>query len=428
MGFPTSDSNYSENNAYIPEISAGRVAEAAWDLGVGDRETSVLSKMKARDDLSQIGDKLQPNEINAQYPGLNADREMTLQEAQFVSDEKQERLESEKILQAASGSFLKGTVLPFVAGAGSAMADPIGFGVGAFTGWGLGKVITKAATQAGKKLALKGASKFALDTFDNAIGNSISEALIWKDKEQTFEEYTSADFLKNAIGGAVIMTGAIHGGAKGLRTVGKMGDKALDSFQRMTDTLAHEGKSPAAMEDVLNIMDSVLDHTPESKGIVEASFGDRVDLGDDMADSMANIKKAHEEGKISTEELESFTEKIEDSEVDNRVLELSQDKEFRLTDEELVKIDEKIKDPRSDLAHDHIAAKTGENMNDYNPETRMDELSQEVDDIFTSKEVDAEGAPVELELEPELKAIKQEMDNDTKLAEAQNDYLKCRLG
>ena len=434
MAFPTSDENYSEDNAYVPEVSAGRVAEAAWDLGVGDRETSVISKMMARDDLSKAGEKLSPEKINEQYPGLNADREMTLQEAQFVFDDKKEREEKEKILSAASGSFLKGTVLPFVAGAGSAMADPLGFAVGAFTGWGLGKAVTsiatkqaiKAGAKAGTKITIEGARKFALDVTDNAIGNSISEALIMKDKEQSFEEYTAADFLKNAIAGSVIMTGAIHGGAKAVRTVAKFGDKHLDSVQRMTDTLVENGKNPEIMNEAFDIMDNVVSHTPESKGIIESNFGDRVELGEDMADAMSNIKKAHEDGKITDSELVSFKEQIEKSEVDDRAMDVEN---FRLTDEEVAKIDEKIKDPSTDIGYNTEASKVADAMEGYDPEARLDEISTEVDEMFGSEEFDFEGNPIVREdLDPEMQTIKTELDNEMKLMEAQDAYLKCRIG
>ena len=444
MSFPTSDENFSEENAYVPEVSAGRVASAAWDIGIGDRETSVLAKMKARDDLSQIGPKVKPAEINAQYPGLNADRDMTLQEAQFTFDLKQEKEESEKILQAASGSFMKGTVLPFVAGAGSAMSDPIGFGIGAFTGWGLGKVGAKiAAGAAGKaaltgiekaataKVGLEGAKKFAMDVFDNSIGNSISEALVWKDREESFEKYTAADFLKNAIGGSVLMTGAIHGAAKSLKTVAKLGDKSLDSFQRMTDTVLEQEISPSVMESHIRIMDSVIDHTAESKGIVESSFEGKVELGDDMADSMANIKQAHSEGKISNEELKSFNEKIQESTVDNRVLDLDKDNAFKFTDEEIVKFNEDMANPKNSIHHDEVASQASDTMEGYDPSIREDEISQEMDDLFSSieqvDEIDTDLAPTRQELDPELKAIKDEMDNDTRIMEAQDEYLKCRL-
>jgi len=201
VAMPFSDP-YSQENAYVPPTSTARIAQASWDLGVEDRETSVIAKMMARDDLSKVGEKVSPEKLNAQFQGLNADRDMTLHEAQFVFDGKEERRKKEAIISSASG-FWQGTVLPFVSGAASSMADPIGFAVGAFTGAALGKAAGRASLSAGRK--------FALDAVDNTIGNSIAEGLVWKDREETFEEYTTKDFLQNAIGGAVIMTGATKG-------------------------------------------------------------------------------------------------------------------------------------------------------------------------------------------------------------------------
>jgi len=465
MGMPISEDNYRIENAYVPPIDSTRVAAAAWDLGVEDRETSVLAKMTAKSELSKIGPKLSPEKINAQFPGMGADREMTAQEAQFTYDLKEERREKEAILASASG-FWQGTALPFVAGSASSMMDPVGFAIGAFTGWGLGKVATKAVSKSAiksgaiklstlemnvfnksvsgtalsaveKKImgeitskgALTGAKKFALDVVDNAIGNSVTEALVWKDRKDSFEEYTTKDFLQNAIGGSVLMTGMIHGGSKILKSAAKAGDKYLSNTQQVVDTLIDNGKSLEAVDDMLKIMDNAITHTDESNIIIKESFGDKVEAGETLVDTAKNIREAYGEGKITEAEVDAYRSRVEESSVvDSRAVDfIDPEYTFNYNDAELDQFNSKVMDNISDVNYSKEVAETSDSLSGYDPERVSSDLESEVDLIFNTKETNADGVELDTPLDPEVEAIKTKMNDDIEVTKIQEAYAKCRV-
>ncbi len=421
MAMPFSEDPYSPENAFVPPTSTSRIVQSAWDSGFEDRETNIIAKMQARESLSKVGEKISPAKLNEQFKGLNADREMTAQEAQFVFDGKEEKRKRDAIVGSASG-FWQGTALPFVVGAASSMADPIGFGIGAFTGWGLGKVVTKAAGG----VALKGASKFALDAVDNTIGNSVAEGLVWKDREETFEEYTTKDFLTNAVGGAVIMTGAIHGGAKILKSAAKVGDKYLRNTQQVVDTLIDNEKNPDAVGEILKVMDKAITHTDESNIIIKESFGDEVEVGETLVDTAANIRKAVEEERISETDVEGYISRVLESDVvDDRAVDLiDSEYSFTHTDAELADFDAKMNDKSSDLSYDKDSEEMAQTLDGYDPEKVRAELDQEVETIFQEK-TGEDGTPVEMDAE--TVKIKEEMERDTAITKIQEEYAKCRV-
>jgi len=475
------DDPFVEENSHVPPISAGRVFEASVDLAVGDRETSVISKFIARESLEETGPKLSVDELGTKYPDLQATFPMTEQGAVFELDLKKEREGHEAIMQAAGDSFWKGTALPFIGGSMSAMADPIGFAVGTFTGWGLGKVAQRQVSKSvikstggkglselkknvfrksitkGVKLSphekiildeitdmtsLKGGKKFALDVFDNMIGNGLSETLVWKDKDQSFQEYTANDFFQNAIAGSILVTGAMHGGSKTLKLLGKMGDVQLKTNQDMVDVMIDEGKNLDMIDESIKIQTKVAEHSTHTTAAMEGSFGDKVDVGEDMVDAMKNIKEAHAEGKITDAEVDGFMKKVEeDQNIDSRALEMGEGKQFKHTPEEeleLIKMMEK--------KEDSVVAKANEAMDGYDPEASDKIISDEIDELFADAEVKAEVkvegdvktegktevAPKEEAkvkvLDPETAKIKQEMQKNLKIVEAQEAYLKCRVG
>ena len=457
------DDPYTEDNAYVPPVDATRVWKASFDLAEGERETSIMSKFIARDELDAQGPVLSAAENNKRLEGFNSDRPMTAVRAQFEYDMKKEREEKEAIVAAAADSFFGGTVVPFVAGAASASLDPVGVAVGAFTGWGLGKVaqrqISKSVISAtgGKglsaleknvfqksitsgvklspvekkvlkeiteKTSVKGAKKFALDVFDNMIGNSAAEALVWKDKDQSMEQYTVEDFLQNAVMGSILVTGAVHAGSKSLKVLKNLGDTQLKETQNFVDTLIDQQKSLDVVDEAISIIDRVHEHNETTLATIEKNFGGKVEAGENMAETMKNVKKAHEDGVINDAELESFVNDVKESaEIDSRVLDATEDAPFKYTDKE--QQDLKTIMDKSEISP---ATKISEGMEGYDPVARDQEIAAEVDNIFESNEVDAEGNVIEMELDPELKKIKDEMDVDMKIIEAQEAYLKCRVG
>lgn len=420
MGMPVSEDPYRVENAYVPPIDTSRVAAAAWDLAFEDRETNVLAKFTAKSELSKIGPKLSPEKINEQFPGMGADREMTAQEAQFTYDLKEERRAKEAIIESASG-FWQGTALPFVAGAASSMMDPIGFGVGAFTGWGIGKATAK--------LGFTGAKKFAMDVVDNAIGNSVAEALVWKDRKDSFEEYTTKDFLQNAIGGSVLMTGMIHGGSKILKSAAKAGDKYLSNTQQVVDTLIDNGKSLEAVNDMLKIMDNAITHTDESNIIIKESFGDKVEAGETLVDTAKNIREAYGEGKITEAEVDAYRSRVEESSVvDSRAVDfIDPEYIFNYKDAELDQFNSKVMDNSSDVNYSKEVAETSDSLSGYDPERVSSDLESEVDLIFNTKETNADGVEIDTQLGPEMEAIKTKMNDDIEITKIQEAYAKCRV-
>jgi len=413
-----------------PEESTSAVASAAWEnMGLtGTLSGAVIDGWK-REGLSKMGKAVTPAEANKMFPGLNADRDITLSEADFIMSKREKVAENQQIIDSAADSFLKGTVVPFVAGAAKAMTDPVDMGINFITG-GLG-----AGLAAGKGLA----AKIAIDALEAGVGAAIAEAPVAMEMTDTFEEYTSKHFLTNVIGAATLQVGLMHGvpGAwKGTaKSVEFMGAKTSDGLLKFADVLEKKGiNSTPAIRAAVDKITELTGKADEVHLSIKETLGGKVEIGDDMIDSLRNVIKAHDDGKITDAELISFRDHAQELGVDERVIAQAMDpeKSLEFNDAETAQIKEINNSPEAKQNYNPEAKKLNESLDDFDPDNFTDNhLDNEFDDVFGGEEFDFEGNPIAKEVTPETKEVTQvvkERNKGIQEKEFLRELAACRRG
>jgi len=347
-----------------PEESAADIAAAAWNNFKSTQSIvgSVVDGWK-REGLDEGSvNKLSPLEINKQYPGLNADRDTSIHEARFIMEKRAEVQRNQQIIDSASDSFLKGTVLPFVAGAGAMVTDPIDMGINFVTG-GLGSSL-KVGAGLGRKIAI--------DALEAGVGAAIAEAPIAMEMEETFEDYTAKQFLTNVIGASLLQVGLMHGVGKAwegtARSVEFMGAKTSDGLIKVAEVMEKQGmNSSSILNHSINKMKELTGKADEVHLAVKETLGDKVPLGKDMIESMDNVVQAHEMGKITDAEFANFTNHAMELGVDERVLQKAVDPDatFKQTEAEIAEFKEVMN--KSSQKFDPKIQKMSEELEEFNP-------------------------------------------------------------
>lgn len=308
MAFRQVKTQTSFEDRHVSEPTVGTVMENAFHLAWRDTEVNSLARNRAFRDLNERGEKISPGILNEKYPGLDKpfSRPMTMLAAQWISDETAERRQREAVISRATG-FWKGIAAPFVAGAGAAVTDPIGFGVGAALG-GIAGPISKAVAGAGRGA---GAVRAGITFAENAVANSLSEFAFTKQAaDRELQEYTASQMLTNIVGGSLAATGI----SEGLGFLAKLGSKRAqiaDTTYRTAETALEEGKSVSAMLDTVEgRINKDLEITPQVRDLVDETFEGRVGA-EDMASLRDNLLQAVDEGKISMEEVSAFRGRLQ---------------------------------------------------------------------------------------------------------------------
>jgi len=326
----------------VPEPTLGRVASTAFDLAAFDRPTEAFMRSQKIDSLNEREEnRVEPEIINKHFPGLKADRAMTMEAAQFVHEFNQEKQAKQEIISKASGSFFKGTVVPFAVGAASSAIDPVDLAVGFSVGAGFSMAAKSARIAA---ITSKPGGKFAQEVVENAIGNTVAEAFVAEEAGQRFEEYTADQFLTNVVGGSIVSASVFRGAGAfakemsgGFKTIQKLGPKLSDATYRMTKTMESEGiSSRSVLDKFYKPIIDLLKKTDDFDVELNTRFEGKVEGGEDLVDTMRNVGEAFEKGIIEEPEFNKFVKDMKQSGMDERIVNmLDKDKDFELNDREI---------------------------------------------------------------------------------------------
>jgi hypothetical protein len=389
--------------AHVPEPTVGETFNAAWDvLGFRDRETNAWARSNAIDDLNSFGDKVDPDELNKRYPDMDKPftEPETLRSAQFKSDETNERRAAERVIERSKG-FFQGGVVPFLATTGSAMVDPIGFGVGVFIGFAakaavgmsaLGKMVgmgavNKAAKVGATKLGrLGGTTKFGIDVVENMVANTISETVVYNANQKELQDYTARQALTNVIGGSVLASGLTWGAGKGLEKITGMGSKTVDATHRMGTAAAEDGKELSEIitplsDDIakdIEMNDSFVDSV---KGVFNREEANAILAEADTLDkAFKNLIGMSENGDVDPEGIDKLVHAYEAAGGDPRHRTLVDPEQLTpLSEEASSNLDANLRDPKKDFGYNEKAEELINNPPRLK-ESINKEVFQEVDD------------------------------------------------
>lgn len=372
-----------------PEESVSSIAAAAWEnMSLTGTFVGSITDGWEREGLAQQGKAVSPKEANTMFPGLNADRDITIPEAEFIMGKREQVQANQQIIDSASDSFLKGTVLPFVAGSARAMLDPIDMGINIITG-GIGT---------GLKAGASKVRQIAIDAMEGAVGATIAETAVAKEMTDTFEEYTAKNFLTNVIGASVLQVGIMHGipaGAKGtVKTLDFMGAKTSDGLVKFADALeAHGVNSTNSIRHLVNKLEELTNKHTEVDMSIQNTLGGKVEVGEDMTSSLKNVIDAHAEGKINDAELIAFRDQALDMGVDERVLAQAMDNEkgFEFNDAEIAEVKKINDDPKNKQGFNPEAAAETKALDDFDPDniqSQFIKVAEAAEDTGASVDVD----------------------------------------
>lgn len=157
--------------------TSDEAVEASFDQAIDDTAVMIWARHKALNEYDKSGAKmLSPEEANARYPGMPTawQEPVNPYQAQFEYDREIERNVRLQKIQSGPQDWWTKTKM-FGAGMVAHLMDPIEFGVGIFTGWGIGAVAARGAL--GAKVALTARAVGAGTASTGArIGYNVAEA------------------------------------------------------------------------------------------------------------------------------------------------------------------------------------------------------------------------------------------------------------
>jgi hypothetical protein len=343
-------------NRAIPEFTVMDAASAAWERGKKERETSALSRMYFQGQAGESGPKLSAEELNnhefLKDSGVTFDREMSLAEAMFVAEEHEEIRKLDQRLARAKG-FFESSVVPFVAGAASAMADPIGVASGL--------IGAKMATLGIRTLTKGGASKaltYGANLASDLLTNTASESLVMAQTRNEQREYTTSQMLQNVVGGTLVLNGATRAGGVLLDKLKNLKVKNIDkSISRKlfgaAENALEAGVSP---DEMLRSADSIIGKkleidTPIRDAVTESLDAKFLDGVENVPTLFDKIRKGVQEGDISEIQIRDLSERMRAYGVDETKFELK-DGNIELRNGEADILKKQIDNPEADLKRD----------------------------------------------------------------------------
>jgi hypothetical protein len=197
------------------------VVDASFELAQLDTGVMLGARMKSVKDLESSGAKmLSPEEANGLYPDMPTPFKEPVNPyvAQMISDRETDKRELErKIQEGPQDAWTKAK--SFGAGLLAHLMDPIEFGVGAVTGWGVGGALAKTAW--GARLAAQQGASFTARTAlqaveavsGNTIENTLQEAAVYGVQEglegikydpvQGMQNIAVSTFFGSLVGGGI---------------------------------------------------------------------------------------------------------------------------------------------------------------------------------------------------------------------------------
>lgn len=326
------------------EASVGTIWDAAQDVTMTLME-SQFQRM-ARDEAAKIGKKLTREEAESRFPGLGADREISEGEAQYLYDWKKEREEKQRLIDTASDSFLKGTVLPLVAGAAKSFTDPSELILGLLTG-GIGNGL-KVGASLGKKISI--------DFLEAGLSQTIAEAPIMAETNESFEEYTAKQFAQNALLASVMQIGIQYGGSAAFRGVGKAlrfaGEKTSQNLLELQMRLESQGvNSTGIMNTLIKDIQGMYEDVNIAKDVVSRNFPElQIEKAENIEDLLNPVLDMYRKGDIDDAALESFTRDAMESGVNPQAMKrMIEDSPIEFSDD----IVEQVKREANDYKNTH---------------------------------------------------------------------------
>jgi len=396
-----------------PEAGVGDILEASFESSRLD--TTLFSRVRigALEELHNTGVLIDPEESFKRF-GLRTDRELSEQEALFISEVQAEERSRRATIRSASRSFLKGTVLPFVGGILGAISDPLDFAIGAMTGGVAGAL--------GKQMGAKALTTFGIAAVENMVAGAITEASVIQASQAELKDYTAQQAFFNVVAGSLAITGFVHGMKGGISALSKMGRSHVNLGNQMAKMADDNGLDA---REVTNFLESkTQEKLTLDDGIIKATndaLGDKagpiLDSVTDAKELVRTLNQKAVDGEISVNDVEKFKEFAEENG--------SSPERWTIVDE-----DSPVKFSEKDIIEFQNKLESNEfKLQDNNPQATREPIKFE--EVKADPEVEAKLAEVRniVEADPKgresIKAALAESDVDEESVAVVQRYLDC---
>lgn len=195
--------------------------EAAFELAQMDTFVSGWARNSALDDLG--GKVLPPEELNEKYPFVQKKftKPMSETAAFLLNEEGMKRMALQEKISQGAGNSLYAQATSLGAGIVAHMLDPVEFGVGAFTGYGLSAIGARVAgttgytalQKVGSALAGEGSNlaRFSAQAAEGIVGNIALEPFMYEQQNRAQLDYTVEDAFVSVVGGGIAAPTAMFG-------------------------------------------------------------------------------------------------------------------------------------------------------------------------------------------------------------------------
>jgi len=396
-----------------PEAGAMDILGASFESSRLD--TTLFSRVRigALEELHNTGPLISPEESRERF-GLSTDRELSEQEALFISEVQAEERTRRATVQSASRSLLKGTILPFVGGIAGAISDPLDFAIGALTGGVAGAI--------GKKIGAKALTTFGIAAVENMIAGAITEVSVVQASRAELRAYTAQQAFFNVVAGSLAITGFVHGMKGGVSALSKMGRSHVNLGNKMAKMAEDNGLDArevtnfleAKTQEKLNLDDGIVKATHDALG---EKAGPILDSVTDAKELVRTLNQKARDGEIEGSDIEKVKAVAEENgSPPERWTIVDEDSPVQFAEADIIEFQKKLESNEFKLQDNNPQA-TRENVK-YE-EVQIDaETEAKMVDIRSRVEAD----PVKTE---SLKKALDEADLDEESVTVVQKYLDC---
>lgn len=231
------------------ESTLGETAEAATALSFQEGPTMAFARMWSLSSLDDVGEKLDPKELNQKFPHLDRSftEPMTLASAIEIERRQKERHRLEGVVGRGADQVGGGTTA-FVSGLWGQVLDPANWVEGAltagvFTGIRALRHGAKAAEIASKTGRM---ARLGQDAMEGAIGASFGESLTYAAAQYEQQEYTAGMAFTNVAAGALLMPGVKYG-------LGAISDQVLKFSSKRAEQIHTQSVNSSSRDQITQV-------------------------------------------------------------------------------------------------------------------------------------------------------------------------------
>lgn len=217
--------------------SLGEVLSATIDLSKMDTAVEAAKRLEYVSEFgAQPGEKLKPEELNAKFPGLEKPftEPMNLQTAQYIAKEQDRKRKLQETIQKGPDNFFYG-VAKFGAAVLPHALDPLENAASLIAGGIVGNVAQKFSSVARAAALLNKLPKtkaLIAGVSEGAIGNVLTEPLVYEANQAQQMDYTLKDSAANVGLGAVAFPAVRFAFGSGIDLIHRMGKRAEEVTYR----------------------------------------------------------------------------------------------------------------------------------------------------------------------------------------------------